>query len=132
MDHRRTSRVKRIALLGLGWLFVALGVIGAVLPVLPTTPFMIVALWLFANSSERLHGWLYNHPIFGPLLRRWDAERVIPLPAKITALTAMAGSMVYVLAFSEAPVLAQASMGAVCAIGAAFILSRPSRTRGQE
>lgn len=132
MDHRRTSRVKRIALLCLGWLFVALGVIGAVLPVLPTTPFMIVALWLFANSSEHLHHWLYNHPLFGASLRRWDAERVIPLPAKIMALTAMAGSMVYVLAFSEAPVVAQASMGAVCAVGAAFILSRPSRSREQE
>lgn len=129
MEDRRKSRVKRVALLCLGWVFVALGVIGAVLPVLPTTPFMIVALWLFANSSERLHHWLYNHRIFGPSLRRWDSERIIPLPAKIMAIAAMSASMVYVVAFSEAPWPAQAGMGTVCAVGAAFILSCPSRTR---
>lgn len=119
-------------LLCLGWVFVALGVVGAVLPVLPTTPFLIVALWMFANSSERLHRWLYTHKLFGPPLQRWDRERVIPLPAKIMALSAMSASMVYVLAFSDAPVVAQAGMGAICAVGAAYILSRPSRPRVQE
>lgn len=132
MDHRRTSRVKCLVLLCLGWVFVALGVVGAVLPVLPTTPFLIVALWMFANSSERLHRWLYTHRVFGPPLQRWDSERVIPLPAKITALSAMSASMVYVLAFSDAPVVAQAGMGAICAVGAVFILSRPSRPRVRE
>lgn len=121
------NRAKRLALFILGWVFVALGVVGMVLPVLPTTPFLLIALWAFANSSERFHGWLYHHRIFGPTLQRWERHRVIPPAAKVAALTAMAVSMLYVIGFSGAPVLAQGAMAAVCSGGVWFILTRPSR-----
>lgn len=118
---------RKAALIILGWAFVALGMAGAVLPVLPTTPFMLVALWCFAKSSERFHGWLFHHPVFGPPLRDWEMHRVIPTYAKVVALSSMAASMIYVIGFSRAPWWAMAIMGAVCAAGAVFILTKPGR-----
>ena len=75
----------RLLYITLGMLFVSLGALGAILPVLPTVPFMLLALWCFANSSERLHEWLYHHKLFGPPLQRWKQYRVIPLHTKIIA-----------------------------------------------
>lgn len=74
----------------LGCLAVALGLLGVFLPLLPTTPFMILAAACFARSSDRLHDWLLRHPLFGPMIRDWRAHRAIPRRAKIAALTAMA------------------------------------------
>jgi len=128
MDHDTPpSRCKRTLFLGLGWLFFALGVVGAFLPVMPTTLFMIMALWAFANSSERLHTWLYTHPKFGPALQRWDQHRVIPVHAKIAAIGGMTISMVYVTVFSAAPPLAMFAALAFIGFGAVYVLSKPSR-----
>lgn len=119
--------LRRPLLLGLGLAFVGLGLLGTVLPVLPTTPFMILALWCFARSSKRFHDWLYHHRVFGPPLRQWDQHRVIPPLAKIVAVTAMVASMVYVVLFSAAPWYLIAAMAVVIAYGAWFILTKPSR-----
>jgi len=119
--------LKRLVLFGLGWVFFALGVLGVFLPVLPTTPFMLLALWCFARSSRRFHHWLYTHRLFGPPLQRWEQYRVIPLGAKIIAVGAMSLSMIYVGFFTAAPWFAVATMGAVCLYGAGFILSKPHR-----
>jgi len=69
----------------LGLTFVGLGVVGAFLPVLPTTPFMILAAACFARSSTRLENWLLGHSRFGPLLRDWRARGAIPRPAKFAS-----------------------------------------------
>lgn len=66
----------------LGWIFVTIGAIGAVLPLLPTTPFLIVALVLFSKSSPRFHRMLLNNRWFGPGLRQWEASRSISRPIK--------------------------------------------------
>lgn len=56
-----------------GWLSVLLGVLGVFLPLLPTTPFILLAAFCFARSSERFHQWLLNHPWFGEILRTYQA-----------------------------------------------------------
>ena len=61
----------------LGWFFLALGAIGAVLPILPTTPFLIVALALFSKSSPRFHQMLLDNRWFGPTLRQWEETRTL-------------------------------------------------------
>jgi len=65
------------ALIILGWFFVLLGLIGVVLPILPTTPFMIVAAALFAKSSPRFHQMLLNNKYVSEVLRDWDERHVV-------------------------------------------------------
>jgi len=75
--------MKRIILLALGWGCVGLAFIGIFVPGIPTTPFLIVALWAFAQSSKKFHAWLLNHKRFGPILQNWESHRVVPRKAKI-------------------------------------------------
>jgi len=71
------TKFKHILLIILGWLFIVLGVIGAVLPLLPTTPFLILALACFAESSPRFHRMLLNNKWFGPPLAQWEKTKTI-------------------------------------------------------
>ena len=75
--------------MGLGWLSVALGVIGLFLPVLPTTPFLLLAAACFARGSPRLHAWLLSHPRLGPLMRDYLDGHGIALKAKVYAIGSM-------------------------------------------
>jgi uncharacterized membrane protein YbaN (DUF454 family) len=89
------SRSLRWLYLALGGLFFGLGVIGVLLPLVPTTPFMLLALWAFTRSSRRLESWLLAHRRFGPPLRRWREHRVVPLRAKLVAWGSMALSLTW-------------------------------------
>ncbi|MGM3388210.1 YbaN family protein [Stutzerimonas stutzeri] len=79
----------RYALLGVGWLSVALGVVGIFLPVLPTTPFLLLAAACFARSSRRFYDWLVSHPRLGPWFRDYLEGNGIPLKGKIYAISLM-------------------------------------------
>ena len=79
----------RIPYLCLGWAMVALGFIGAFLPLMPTTIFLILASWFFARSSPRLEAWLLGHPRFGTTLRAWSDTGAVPRHAKIAACIGM-------------------------------------------
>lgn len=117
---------RRIAYLVVGLLFVGLGVLGAILPVLPTTPFLLVSLWAFSKSSARLERWLLEHPRFGPRLLAWRTNRVIPLPVKLTAWGSMVGSLT-LMAVTGVPPTAMIGAASVMAIGAVYIATKPSR-----
>lgn len=79
----------RCALLTLGWLCVALGVIGIFLPVLPTTPFLLLAAACFVRSSKRFYLWLVLHPRLGPWVRDYLEGQGIPLKAKVYSIALM-------------------------------------------
>ncbi len=106
---------------------VALAAIGAVLPLLPTTPFLLVAVWAFGKSSERWRQWVYAQPTFGPLVQAWERHGVIPPWGKAAATGAMSVSFAYLAYSGRLPAWALALVGLTLVAVAAFILSRPSR-----
>ena len=120
------ERVARIGYLALGCVFVALGVIGAFLPVMPTTVFLIGALWAFSMSSKRLETWLLEHERWGPRLVEWRAHRVIPWRVKIFAWSSMAVSL-GIMAIARAPWWAIASAAALMLVGVVYIARCPSK-----
>lgn len=119
----------RHLLLIIGFACVGLGMAGVVLPGLPTTPFLLIALWAFARSSRRFHDWLYHHPRFGPSLRTWREHGVIPLRVKLIALGGMGVSLAIMVFVSKVHWVVLLITAVVMIAGAAFILSRPSEPR---
>ncbi|MDH4554874.1 DUF454 domain-containing protein [Pseudomonas sp. BN417] len=83
----------RMVLLVIGWLSVALGVIGIFVPVLPTTPFLLLAAACFVRSSRRFYLWLVEHPRLGPWIRDYLEGQGIPLKGKVYALVLMWASI---------------------------------------
>jgi uncharacterized membrane protein YbaN (DUF454 family) len=76
----------RLAALVFAYLFLLLAIAGVFLPGLPTVPFLLLTAWFAARGSERLHGWLYDHPRFGRLLVDWEQEGAISRTGKVTAV----------------------------------------------
>jgi len=118
------SRLARTAFFAAGWVLVGLGIIGAFVPVMPTTVFMIGALACFARGSPRLERWLLDHPRFGPPLRAWREQGAISARAKKTAVAAMAASLAIVVATSISWVVS-AAVAAVLLAVAAYVITRP-------
>ena len=81
--------MKRTILISLGLLCVGLGFVGVFVPGIPTTIFLIIALWAFTKSSEKLRYWLLNHKRFGPILNNWQEHKVVPRRAKILMVVLM-------------------------------------------
>lgn len=79
----------RVTLIAIGWLSIVLGVIGIFLPLLPTTPFLLLAAACFARSSNRFHTWLLSHPYLGDYIKLYLDGKGIPLRAKVYILVAM-------------------------------------------
>jgi uncharacterized membrane protein YbaN (DUF454 family) len=108
----------------LGVLFLGLGLAGIPVPLLPTTPFLLLSASCFARGSHRLHRWLSEHPRFGPPLEQWRRHRAISASAKRNAVVAIAA--VPPAAFLiGAPLYVVGSQCLVVAFPVAFVLTRP-------
>jgi uncharacterized membrane protein YbaN (DUF454 family) len=109
----------------LGLTSLALGIAGVVLPLLPTTPFVLLSAYCFARSSPRLHDWLISHRIFGPLILNWERHKAISPRAKVMAVLSMAGvlGMSVAVGAPERVILIQA---VILPITCLFIITRPS------
>ena len=110
-----------------GVLFVAVGTIGVILPLLPTTPFLLLAAYCFAHSSPKLHNWLLNHRSFGPLIKNWDRYGSIDRRSKCIAMAVILMTLGISVAIGV-PSWALASQIVVLVIVSTFILTRPETT----
>lgn len=117
--------IKTLYLLA-GYFFVLLGLVGVVLPLLPTTPFLLVAAFCFSRSSERLHQYLLNNRYFGQLIKDWEQNGVIPLKAKILATSMMLLMVSYPLIFRDFHLGLKAVVVATIVFALFYIWSRPS------
>lgn len=115
----------RYVYLCLGWIMVATGVAGAFLPVLPTTPFLLLAVWCFSRSSPKLEAWLLSHPRFGKSLRNWKETGSIARRAKIAAVSVMTASYAIFWLTTDPPALRAVIVLVVMLCSAAFIVTRP-------
>ena len=84
--RRRRRLLPRWLLVGTGALSVGLGTLGIFVPLLPTTPFLLLAAACFVRSSDRLHRWLMSHRVYGPIVRGYREHRALPASSKVTIL----------------------------------------------
>lgn len=120
------SLLIRLLWRGLALFFVLLGLIGIALPVMPTVPFLIAALWAASKGWPRLEAWLINHPKYGPDIRAWRDNRVIKRRSKIIALVMMAtGYLVLWLLVPQIPVWLKGLVGVVLLTVGYWLATRP-------
>ncbi len=121
--------MRRSLWLLLGLLCVAVAVVGIFLPLVPTTPLLLLAAFCFARSSDRLLRWLHEHPRFGPTLLDWAEHQAIARRAKVMAVLAMAAAVGLTLALG-APLWVVLVQMTVLVPVAAFIVTRPEGPGG--
>lgn len=113
----------------LGYVCIGLAMAGAVLPVLPTTPFLLVALWAYFRSHPEKAQQLLDHPRWGPMLRDWHEQGAIPKRAKILAVSVMALSWLIVFFTATTPWV-PIVVGLILCCTATFVATRPAPKRG--
>ena len=118
--------MKRIILISLGWFCVGLGFIGIFVPGIPTTIFLIIALWAFTKSSKKLRDWLLNHKKFGPILNNWQQHKVVPRRAKIlmVVLMSLASILFY---YSLQNLYLTIGLVIILVLVAIYVISLPSK-----
>jgi uncharacterized membrane protein YbaN (DUF454 family) len=109
----------------LAYVCVGLGLIGVVLPGLPTVPFLLLAGWAASRGSRRVHDWLHEHPRFGPSLKAWRDERAVPTRTKATAIALLVASWLFFLWKVGDPVWL-AVLGGLFLTVSVFLVTRPA------
>lgn len=114
----------RILWVTFGFVALGLGVLGVALPLLPTVPFLLLAAFCFARSSERLHDWLVTHPRFGPPIADWNTHGAIRRPAKYLASASILAAFALSVLMGVRPMILGIQAVTLCAV-ALFIWTRP-------
>ena len=115
----------RLVVITSGWISLVLGIIGIFLPLLPTTPFVLLSAYCFSKSSSRLHHWLVNQPRLGPMIQNWEQQGSISLNAKVTATILMIGLFSFSLLFFDFSVLLKGALVCTATGVLGFIWTRP-------
>ncbi len=113
-------------LVGVGCISLALGVIGIFLPLLPTTPFVLLSALCFSKGSITMHAWLLRQPYIGPIITDWDRYRAVSPKAKVWCVSLMTLTMGYSLLFISIPLIAKIMMASMGVAVVTFVLTRPS------
>ncbi|WP_336293693.1 YbaN family protein [Bartonella sp. CB169] len=122
----KTSHLLRICTFILGWAMIVLSVIGIVLPIMPTVPFLLIASWCFARSSSRFHRWLHNHRVFGSAIKQWEEKRAISTFIKIFAVISMGAGFLSFWVMVHPALWFALLVAAVLMVIAIYIMTRPS------
>ena len=121
------NKLTRPLYLLLGAISVLLGAVGIAIPVLPTTPFLIVAVWAFSKSSPALADKIRQHKLVGPYIVDWEAHGVIPIKAKFFAWIMMAFSATSLVWSGRFPVWLSVIVCAAMSLIGIYIFSKPSQ-----
>ena len=124
-------RIWHSFLLGLGFISVALGVLGMVVPLLPTTPLLLLAAFCFARSSERFHAWLLSNRIFGETIRNYRDGLGLPMRQKVVTLAILWITMVSTSVFVVPLWSVRILLGAIACGVTVYLLSLPTRRAQQ-
>ena len=120
-------KIKSRIYLFLGWVSFLLGVIGAFLPVMPTTPFLLLSSYFFSRGSTKVHQWLLNLKFFGPQIKNWENHKIITVKAKINAVVLIILSIGFFLYTSTRPLELKVFVFVIAFSVILFILSRSSK-----
>ena len=118
--------MKKIILISLGWFCVGLGFVGIFVPGIPTTIFLIIALWAFTKSSKKLRNWLLNHKRFGPILNNWQQYKVVPRRAKILMVVLMSLAVI-LFYYSLQSLILTIGLIIILVSVAIYVISLPSK-----
>ena len=121
------SSLLRFIYLGASWFFVGLAVIGIFLPVLPTTPFLLLAAFFYAKSSVVFYNWIMNHRWFGPPLRRWKTSGSISRKNKIWAVSLIWLSLGYSIVSVVPLMVGKVVLFLIGASLTVFLVTRPEQ-----
>ncbi|WP_319531882.1 YbaN family protein [uncultured Cohaesibacter sp.] len=119
------DRLKRPFYLVFGLILCGIGVLGAFLPLLPSTIFFIMAVYFFSKSSPRLEAWVLDHPLFGPSVVAWNEHKAIPRKAKWLAFAGMALGFVMFVLFSRPGVWLLLGVAIFFIASALYVGTRP-------
>jgi uncharacterized membrane protein YbaN (DUF454 family) len=122
--------IKKYAFILLGTVFIGLAFLGIFLPLLPTTPFLLLAAFFYVRSSDKCYNWLLNHRIFGEYLKNYLKNRSIPLKIKIGVLVILWFTIIVSVIIFISSIWIRLSMIAVAAVVTIHILRLKTDTRG--
>lgn len=122
----------RILLICCGFICVALGFIGAFLPLIPTVPFILLAAFFFSKSSPRIYQWLINIPAFGEMIEQWNEHGSVSIKGKVASATAIGAVIIYHAFFSDLALELKLLISAILLSVVAYVLSRPLPPREAE
>ena len=120
------GRLAKPLYLLLGWISVLLGIVGIIMPIFPTTPFLLVAVWAFSRASPALAARIRNHPSAGPYIRDWEDHGVIPVKAKVIATVMMMAMALAAVFWFVVPLLLAVGLIATLVLIGIYIWTRPS------
>ena len=116
----------RPILLTLGFISLALGIIGSILPLLPTTPFLLLAAYFFSKSSKRMYEWLIALPKFGKSIKEYNEHGVISKKSKAACLISILGVITWIVGFSDYKLSIKVIIPTTLIFVLSYVLTRPS------
>lgn len=118
--------IKKIIFITIGSISLGLGILGIILPILPTTPFLLVTSYFYYRSSDRLHHWLLTHKVFGPIIYDYVTYRQIPKKAKFSAIFLIVISISFTVYLLE-NIYVQVGLVIIATTVIIYLLSIPSK-----